>query len=75
MAILEGFLSYGIHDIPRSACVTVESRYELPTIGNSDYVYMVIDENAVYRWDDNNLMYFCVGRDYAEINVINGGNA
>ena len=75
MEILNGYLTYGVKDIPRSACVTVDSRHELPVIGNSDFVYMVIDENAVYRWDDNELLYFCVGRDYAEIDLINGGKA
>lgn len=58
MEILNGYLTYGVKDIPRSACVTVDSRHELPVIGNSDFVYMVIDENAVYRWDDNELLYF-----------------
>lgn len=46
----------------------------MPTTGESDAVYFVVEENAVYRWDAANLKYFCCGRDYSEIEVINGGD-
>jgi len=55
--------------------LTVKSRGELPNIGSADIVYIVEDENAVYRWDTTNLKYFSVGRDYNEIEVIYGGSA
>lgn len=55
--------------------VTVKSHGNLPTVGAPDIVYLVEDENACYRWDNDNLKYFAVGRDYNEIEVINGGNA
>lgn len=55
--------------------LTVKSRGELPSIGSADIVYIVEDENAVYRWDTTNLKYFSVGRDYNEIEVIYGGSA
>lgn len=47
----------------------------LPTIGEENIVYRVIDENAEYRWDNNSKQYYCVGRDYKEIQIIHGGNA
>ena len=55
--------------------VTVKSRGELPNVGSADIVYIIEDENAIYRWDATNLKYFSVGRDYNEIEVIYGGSA
>ena len=55
--------------------VNVNTRAELPNIGVENCIYIVKEENATYRWDDTNLKYFCVGRDYQEIQIINGGNA
>ena len=48
---------------------------ELPSIGDANTVYVVTGENAAYRWDDTLLQYVCVGRDYNEIEQINGGTA
>ena len=55
--------------------VTVKSYGELPNFGSADIVYIIEDENAIYRWDATNLKYFSVGRDYNEIEVIYGGSA
>ena len=55
--------------------VTVKSREELPKVGSADIVYIIEDENAIYRWDATNSEYFSVGRDYNEIKVIYGGSA
>lgn len=55
--------------------VTVKSYGELPNVSSADIVYIIEDENAIYRWDATNLKYFSVGRDYNEIEVIYGGSA
>lgn len=55
--------------------VTVKSKGELPEVGSADIVYIIEDENAIYRWDATNSKYFSVGRDYNEIEVIYGGSA
>lgn len=55
--------------------IQVKTISELPSVGEKNGIYFVIDENATYRWDDEELKYFCVGRDYKDIDVINGGNA
>ena len=55
--------------------VTVKSYGELPDVGSADIVYIIEDENAIYRWDATNSKYFSVGRDYNEIEVIYGGSA
>lgn len=57
------------------ATVQVDTRYQLPNRGNSESVYFVKEENATYRWDEDNNKYFCVGRNYEEIEYICGGNA
>lgn len=55
--------------------VTVKSYEELPDVRSADIVYIIEDENAIYRWDATNSKYFSVGRDYNEIEVIYGGSA
>ena len=58
-----------------SGVTTVSSKTNLPNVGAVNHIYIVEDENAVYRWDESNIKYFCIGRDYDEIKIINGGNA
>lgn len=55
--------------------VQVEALGNLPNVGSEGNVYFVKNENATYRWDDTTKTYYCVGRDYQEIKVINGGSA
>lgn len=55
--------------------VQVEALANLPNVGSENTVYFVKDENATYRWDEAGLKYYCTGRDYREIKVINGGSA
>lgn len=52
-----------------------KTRAELPNVGDATMVYIVLDENAVYYWNETGLNYVCAGRDYTEINEIFGGNA
>ena len=46
------------------------NRYDFPSVGDSENLYIAIDENATYRFDDSTLTYKCCGRDYEEIDVI-----
>lgn len=55
--------------------VQVQTRGDLPSIGEESKVYFVVIENATYRWDNSELTYKCCGRDYTEIKTIDGGNA
>lgn len=72
---LNGMLGVGLRQVESDAVVRVNNRLDLPTVGNPQNIYFVIDENAIYRWDEEKLLYFCVGRDYEEISLINGGTA
>lgn len=50
------------------------TRAALPAIGDIDYIYIVKDENATYRWDEDELRYVAIGRDYNEIELIDCGS-
>lgn len=52
-----------------------ETKFDFPTLGDANALYVAKSENAAYRWNDTDLHYYCVGRDYTEIELINGGSA
>ena len=51
------------------------SYYEFPNIGQESVLYIARDEDSIYRWDATHRKYYCVGRDYTKIKVIDGGSA
>lgn len=51
------------------------SIYEFPNVGQVGILYIDTSENRMYRWDDTDLKYYCVGSDWSQINCISGGNA
>ncbi len=51
------------------------SKYEFPNQGNEAVIYIDITENKSYRWSKAELKYYCVGSDYDDVKIINGGNA
>lgn len=55
--------------------VSVANLASLPNVGSSSKIYIVEDENATYRWDENTVKYYCIGRNYEDIKIISGGNA
>ena len=46
-----------------------------PTVGKDGFIYIDRLANKIYRWDDDNLKYYCVGSDYNEIDLIDCGNS
>lgn len=52
--------------------LTFNNRFEFPSIGRSDLMYIATDENRTYRFDEESLTYYCIGSDYNEIEVIQG---
>lgn len=58
-----------------SGAEVYKNHFEFPSVGDPYKIYIATEENAVYRYDENQLFYFCVGRDYEQIDVINGGVA
>ena len=52
--------------------VEFNNRFEFPSIGNDNMLYVAKDEHKIYIFDANNLNYVVVGSDYAEIKIIQG---
>lgn len=50
-----------------------KNRAELPALGSASVIYIIDSENATYRWDNSTLTYYCIGRDWKEIQGICGG--
>ncbi len=53
--------------------IQYNSIYEFPNRGDLGILYVDSRENATYRWDETASKYYCVGRDYQEIDRISGG--
>lgn len=61
---------------PPSEIVYLSETYlDFPSVGGIDTLYIDAGDNAIYRWDDTLSKYFCIGRDYKEIQIINCGGA
>lgn len=54
--------------------ITVETKFDLPTVGKAGGVYFVKQEGSTYRWDNETGKYECAGRDYQNITIINGSD-
>ena len=53
-----------------------DSIFDFPNRGKANTLYISRGDNSSYRWDEEDSKYFCVGRDYEEIEVIIcGGSA
>lgn len=46
------------------------NRFEFPSIGQEDRLYVASDEGAVYLFSAETLCYICMGRDYNKIDTI-----
>ena len=68
---LTGTLSSGVID--NTKILQFDSIYEFPNRGDTGKIYIDTSENATYRWDESGSRYYCVGRDYTEIDTITGG--
>lgn len=51
------------------------SSLQFPTTGEEGKIYVDMAHNKLYRWDDTNIKYYCVGSDYENINIINCGDS
>lgn len=47
-----------------------KNRFEFPSIGNKNMLYIATDEDAAYIFDTAENVYRCIGRDYNEIGTI-----
>jgi hypothetical protein len=70
---LAGAIGVGIVD--NTKILQFASIYEFPNRGDTGKIYIDTSENASYRWDEAASKYYCVGRDYREIDTTTGGAA
>ena len=49
-----------------------KNRFEFPNIGKENMIYVALDEHAAYIFDGEQNVYHCIGRDYREIEIIQG---
>lgn len=52
-----------------------DNRFEFPSVGEADKLYIAKDENSIYRWDEDEMVYTALGLQLEDIKHINGGNA
>ena len=52
-----------------------QSKYAFPNRGDASVIYIDVKENASYRWDETTGQYVCIGTDFTQIKIINGGSA
>ena len=52
-----------------------QSKYAFPNRGDPSVIYIDIKDNFSYRWDETTGQYVCIGTDYRQIKIINGGSA
>lgn len=52
-----------------------DNRFEFPSVGEADKLYIAKDENSIYRWDEGEMVYTALGLQAEDIKLINGGNA
>ena len=50
--------------------IEFNNRYEFPSIGKENMIYVAKDEKASYIFDTVQNVYHCIGRDYNEITAI-----
>lgn len=60
---------------PKDVIMKAKNISEFPPLGNELCLYIAQEENKMYRWDDTDIKYYCVGSDYNDIKIINGGSA
>lgn len=48
---------------------------EFPNIGDARFLYVDKEKNKTYRWNSDDLKYYCIGSDYEAIQIVDGGGA
>lgn len=46
-----------------------------PSLGSEKFLYVATDTSKSYIWEEGLFKYSCVGSNYEDINVIDGGDA
>ena len=55
--------------------IQVVTFLEFPNMGKDHCLYIDQTANKTYRWNAEDLKYYCVGSDYEAIEIVDGGGA
>ena len=62
---ISGKLSNAIVD--NSKILVFDTHYDFPSVGKTQAIYVAKEENALYRWDDDELLYLsCTGVKFGD---------
>ena len=57
-----------------ASCIVEATTFlEFPSVGKSNTLYVDKSANKTYRWDEELFRYLCVGSDYEDVEIIDGG--
>lgn len=60
--------------IGRASCIVEATTFlEFPSVGRGNTLYVDKSANKTYRWDEELYHYLCVGADYEDVGIIDGG--
>ena len=62
-------------ELNESPIIKEDTIYSFPTIGDVYHIYIATKTNKTYRWDADDMKYYCVGSDYEDIKIINCGGS
>ena len=49
-----------------------DSLADFPVTGKENVIYIDKTNNAIYRWDDKEVKFYCIGSDFNNVGVIDG---
>lgn len=74
-SVVSSAVIYELNDKVESASNKVQTYNTLanfPTTGDKNTIYIETETNKAYRWDDENIRFYCIGSDYNQIDIIDG---
>lgn len=78
VAVMHGYVGTEdewLDSLKATATQVYQNQYDFPNLGEVGVLYIDKDNNKVYRWDEDDRKYYCVGSDYTDVKVIDGGHA
>lgn len=61
--------------IPTPCVLRFLSLSAFPSLGSEKFLYVTADTAKSYIWASDILQYICVGSNYEDINIVNGGDS
>ena len=59
-----------VQDIKDNPQIEFNTHQDFPAIGKSNTLYLATDENVIYRWDNDNLIYIAIAGSGSDFDTI-----